>query len=312
MKYTTTIEKIEKLSETFDKYDIEVEDNHNYFANGVLAHNCRSICIVENQKATMWSRTGHQFETLSNVCAEVERICAENNIDNVVLDGEMCIVNPDGLEDFKSIVSQIKRKDYTVDHPRYKLFDMVDLKSFLSAVAAPDSKKLSGRFEQLNEVFANKSSIISVLEQIKVQSSQHLEEAMAAAVRQKWEGLILRKDCKYEGKRTSSMLKLKKFHDAEYVVTDVQVGPFRAIDKETGLEKEINVVTNVIIVHKGSKVSVGSGFSLDERKYYTEHISELKGAMITVQFFEETVDKDGNIRLRFPTVKAIYKNGRDC
>ena len=31
---------IELLDYTADVYDIEVEDNHNFFANGILAHNC--------------------------------------------------------------------------------------------------------------------------------------------------------------------------------------------------------------------------------------------------------------------------------
>lgn len=34
------IESITKVKGTFDVYNIEVEDNHNYFAEGVLVHNC--------------------------------------------------------------------------------------------------------------------------------------------------------------------------------------------------------------------------------------------------------------------------------
>ena len=32
-------------SKNFTAYDIEVEDNHNYFANGMLVHNCRALVI---------------------------------------------------------------------------------------------------------------------------------------------------------------------------------------------------------------------------------------------------------------------------
>ena len=34
------VHSIEILQETYDVYDIEVENNHNFFANGILAHNC--------------------------------------------------------------------------------------------------------------------------------------------------------------------------------------------------------------------------------------------------------------------------------
>ena len=44
---------------------------------------------------------------------------------------------------------------------------------------------------------------------------------------------------------------------------------------------------------------------------YKEHPEELIGKTITVQYFEETTDKSGNISLRFPTCKMVYENGRD-
>jgi DNA ligase 1 len=33
-----------------------------------------------------------------------------------------------------------------------------------------------------------------------------------------WEGIMLRKDIGYEGKRSKNLLKVKKFYDAEYEV----------------------------------------------------------------------------------------------
>ena len=92
------------------------------------------------------------------------------------------------------------------------------------------------------------------------------------AVENGWEGYMIRRaDAPYEGKRTRALLKMKKMHDDEYVVKDIEVGPFRMIDRESGLEKTIETLTNVIIEHEGNQVSVGSGFSLEERsRYYNE------------------------------------------
>ena len=44
-----------------------------------------------------------------------------------------------------------------------------------------------------------------------------------------WEGIMLRKDAGYKGKRSSDVLKVKQFHDAEYTVVAVENGPFRLI-----------------------------------------------------------------------------------
>jgi len=304
------------LAYPYDKFEGKVNkhtgelycdfDKQTWFLSRKL-DGCRAICIVRNGKSSFWSREGNQFLTLSNVEVEIENIARRLKLDNFVLDGEMCIEKPNGTEDFKSIVSQIKRKDYTVDFPRYKLFDAVSLRAF----EAGQSKAILSQRQQWLQQWKNQSGMIDVLDQIKIESTSQLTDAMSEATRRGWEGLIIRKDVGYEGKRSADMLKLKKFLDAEYEVKAVHIGDFRVINKETGLEETIKTVANVIIEHKGSLVSVGSGFSLEERKHYMENPDELKGAIICVQYFEETTDKDGNIRLRFPTVKHVYgKEGR--
>lgn len=51
MKEVVKIKKIEKITNMSDRYDIEVEDNKNYFANGMLVH---------NTKLTIW-RNGEDW-----------------------------------------------------------------------------------------------------------------------------------------------------------------------------------------------------------------------------------------------------------
>ena len=70
------------------------------------------------------------------------------------------------------------------------------------------------------------------------------------------------------------------------------------------------VMRNVFITHKGTVVSVGSGFSLAERREYYKYPERIIGKEITVQYFEETTNQNGTVSLRFPTVKHIFKNGK--
>jgi DNA ligase-1 len=123
-----------------------------------------------------------------------------------------------------------------------------------------------------------------------------------------WEGFMLRKDVVYEGKRSKNLLKVKTFHDAEYEVLDAEFGPMAVV--RDGKEKQETMLSQVWIEHKGHKVKVGSGFNQEQRiKYMTE---DIVGKTITVQYFEETKNDKGGISLRFPTVKHIYENERDC
>ena len=123
-----------------------------------------------------------------------------------------------------------------------------------------------------------------------------------------WEGFMLRKDTEYEGKSSKNLLKEKKFFDAEYKVVMSDLGKMSVV--RNGEEKQETMLAQVWISHKNHLVKVGSGFSQEQRiKYTTE---DIVGKTITVQYFEETKNDKGGISLRFPTVKHIYENERDC
>jgi DNA ligase-1 len=73
-------------------------------------------------------------------------------------------------------------------------------------------------------------------------------------------------------------------------------------------EREVEeiMLSAVIIEHKGNRVQVGSGFSMSERREYFKNPEKIVGKVITVQYFEETVDQSGNNSLRFPVFKALH------
>ena len=124
-----------------------------------------------------------------------------------------------------------------------------------------------------------------------------------------WEGLMLRKNTTYKGKRSDEVLKVKSFHDAEYVVLDVESDIQRVI--VDGAEFSELMLKNIIIEHKGNRVQVGSGFNHEQRRYYFNNPNEIIGKQVTVQYFEETHNQNGGTSLRFPTIKAIYETERD-
>ena len=87
-------------------------------------------------------------------------------------------------------------------------------------------------------------------------------------------------------------------------------GDIRVI--EDGVEKTINCLSSIMIKHKGTQVGVGSGFSIDQRKEFGKDHSKILGKTITVQYFEESQNQDGEYSLRFPVLKYIYDEKRNC
>lgn len=280
-----------------DKIDFERDE---FYASRKL-DGCRVLAIVENKKISFFSRQGKEFFTLDNLKSDIEDL----NLDNVVFDGEVCMVDKNGKEDFASIIKLIRRKDFTIENPKYKIFDMITLKDFYQCKS---KTILRDRFDHLNTFFKN-SKHCEIIEQWRVKSNEHLVELQNLAEKSGWEGLILRKNTIYEGKRSNNMLKVKKFHDAEYVVNNVVMGPIRFI--KDGLEVEEEMLSAVVISHKGFTVKVGSGFTLDQRKQFKLAPDQIIGKTITVKYFEESTDQNGNLSLRFPVLKHIYEGNRE-
>ena len=225
-----------------------------------------------------------------------------------MFDGEVCLMDEEGNEDFQGVMKQLRRKDHQIENPVFVVFDMIHKPDF-------DSNKgneiLSERLHTLRSWYNGSTvnmEIIRRLDQFQVIDGRHFDKWGQMASDNKWEGFMLRKDVGYEGKRSKNLLKVKTFHDAEYTVIDAEVDEMRIV--KDGREEYLDMLAQVWIEHKGYKVKVGSGFTQEQRLKYA--YADIIGKTITVQYFEETKNDKGGISLRFPTVKHIYENKRDC
>ena len=160
----------------------------------------------------------------------------------VVFDGEVCIVDEDGNEDFQGIMKEIKRKNHTIEKPVYKLFDYISLDEFNQCEGnVPLALRLNIMRQELATCRAHKNlplNTLDLLEQDFIEHEAMFEEMVNHATAQGWEGLMLRKNSPYCGKRNKDLLKVKKFHDAEYTVVDLESKKLRVVDTETNTEKE--------------------------------------------------------------------------
>ena len=289
------------LAQKFEDHAHKIDWNDTWYGSRKL-DGVRVLARKEKNKVKFFSRNGNEFGTLDIIKGELDALGA----DNFVLDGEMCIIDDNGSENYKAIVSQIKRKNYTVEKPMYVVFDVLTLKEFDDGHS---QSVLSDRLK-LIQPYAVECSHINKLEMSVITDEKHAVAKLDEAVKQGWEGYMMRRDCEYEGKRTRNLLKMKKMQDAEYTVQDIEVGPIRIIDKSSGLDKTIEALTSVIIEHKGCKVSVGSGFSIDDRIKYYKNPELIIGKEITVKYFEESMNKKGDVSLRFPVVKYVFESGK--
>ena len=310
-----TINKVcNNIIKTYDvclanKYDPK---KHHLDSNWVIERKLDGVrCNIINKEGIIkcYSRQGKEITTLGKLVDELQGHLPNNT----VLDGEICLVDENGLESFQGIIKEIKRKDHTIENPLLLCFDYLTLEAFESKKG---TLKYTERMEMLKEWYwlqnwNTKNKVAKHLSIVNYErySPEILKEWEQRVKDYKWEGLMFRKDVGYEGKRTNDLLKYKKWMDAEYKVIDVEEGD--AQELVDGVMKKIKCVGNLVIEHKGNKVGVGTGLSLEQRKRWYEHPEEIIGRIVTIKFFEETQDQFGNWSLRFPVLKTVYEGERD-
>ena len=285
------------------EYDGKCDWNDGWHASRKL-DGVRCLAVVDFEgKCTLYSRMGKELTTLNKVKEAIEA----TGIINTVFDGEICLIDENGNEDFQGIMKQLRRKDHQIENPAYMIFDMIYKPEFDNQKG---SEILSERLSKLRGWLQGRfidSNILRYTEQFTITDNDHFNYWSEMPTQEGWEGIMLRKDVGYEGKRTKNLLKVKKFFDAEYKVIDFDIDDHEIV--VNGRSATVPMLSQVWIEHKGYKVKVGSGWTQEQRLQYID--GSIVGKIITVQYFEETKNDKGGISLRFPTVKIVHGDKRE-
>jgi ATP-dependent DNA ligase len=89
----------------------------------------RTIAINNHGKIEFYSRQGERFHTLEVLAEQVLKIM-ERLPDLCVFDGEVCIIDENGQDNFAAIMKQITRKNHQIKDLNYVLFDLIDQRDF--------------------------------------------------------------------------------------------------------------------------------------------------------------------------------------
>ncbi|KAJ9115848.1 hypothetical protein QFC22_004990 [Naganishia vaughanmartiniae] len=257
----------------------------------------------------------------------------------MVLDGELChLIYDTSLpadkddavkEDFAEVVSMVRRKNYTIQQPAMFLLDVLPWSVFLAGMskdnggAAASYKVFVERVKDCQALVeqvaiatrdTGTQPVLRHLQQSEVTSIEQVEAMIEEAAEKGWEGLILRRgDQPYEGKRSSHILKYKEWQDGEYIAEGIDVNTMRLPVNGAFAERE--AMANVWITHKGTRVSVGSGFTAEQRLRYAQDPQAIIGKELTVEYFAESTNTnrrgvEGGLSLRFPRVKQVWEDGK--
>lgn len=282
------------LAEKYFEYPDSV--NGKNFTLTVKLDGIRCILIKENNTIELYSRQGKLIEGLKEI-EDAARMCKGD----FVLDGELLISNADKLlskEQYKE-TTKIVRKDGDKKGIIYHVFDCLTVSEFKDHQS---TLPYSSRRWVLKNVVRHCGSAIQILPMLYSgnevsQIKKYLDIAQSSGQ----EGIMINiNDASYEFKRTKSLLKCKVMQDCDLKIVGFEEGKGRL----KGTLGRLNVD------YKGNVLGVGGGFSDEDRKFIWNNRASLMGRTVTVQYFEETQNKDGKLSLRFPVFKTIREEGK--
>ena len=237
-------------------------------------------CIVT--KDGMFSRHGKEIISAPHIRKSLEPVFQK--YPDLILDGEL--YNHDLNQDFNKLMSLVRKSKPTVEDLKeseekiqYWIYDLP---------SCPENfHKRNWELTELWFEFEKEFDKHCVLvETHMVLSDEEVQHALEDYLDHGYEGGILRPDRPYENKRTNSLLKVKKFEDAEFPIVRIEEGRGNLAGKAG------RIIVNV----NGKEVSSGLKFGHDEAKKIWENRDSLIGKTATIRYFNVT--EDGS--LRFP------------
>ena len=291
-----------QLAHPYHKYTDKVPGSEFTLTQKLDGH--RSVFIVKNGKGQFYTRKGLPISGLDIQAEEAMKlayILGNHGAEDFVLDGELLLANEDNLEtkDLFRATSRILRSE-TVDKSniQYNIFDALPTKEF-EAGKSKDTFEVRKNFLTMffegmeyddPKTFRHLHLVKNLYQGSDISMIKQLQHDLVEP--NGWEGLMLNLNNEYYvTKRTSGLLKIKEFFDADVLVKDVFEG--------TGKLK--GTLGGIIIDYKGYEIRVGSGFTDTDREYYWNNPDEIIGKIVDISYFEETHNQNNNdISLRFP------------
>lgn len=253
----------------------------------------RIIALKKNNEVKFYTRAGQLYEGL----VDLEQELINNFPDNVCLDGEITLLDSEGIpskEAYKQTM-KITRKDGEKHGIKMLVFDYMSYDEFAAQNCELNyfwrRAKLEKEFNSNNKYF----KLLPILYLGK--DTNKILEILNEEVAKDHEGIMINIcDAKYEFKRTNNLLKVKLMKSYD----------MKIIGFEEGTNRLSNNLGAILVKYRNDNVvKVGSGFSDEMRVEIWNNKEKYLNKIAEIQYFEETTNQDGGQSLRFPVFLDI-------
>lgn len=253
-----------------------------------------SICTINGITKAL-SRQGKEITGIDYILEEYKEL----KLTDYFIDGELIRINKEMLpsdENFRLTTKIVNSKSLNKEGLEFVVFDMTTMEEYNNKKGILPYKD---RMRMMSDYIGKKGEYIKLVPKYGITDKvEDVEDKLNQVVNRGQEGLILNTlSGKYEfGKRPKSLLKVKKFNEADVLCVGINEGQGKLKGTAGAL------VCKFLYKGQECNVEVGTGLSDSERKLIFDNPNLVIGKVITIKYFEVSKDsKNNTYSLRFPS-----------
>lgn len=238
----------------------------------------------------LFSRTWERFASVPHIEKVLKPLFEK--VPNLVLDGEL--YNHELKDDFNTL-SSILRKTKLTGEDLDRSAGLVQYHVYDSVLQNPYGQRYASLQQIVSEI---DNPLIRLVPARLATSMQDLDEDEQRYVADGYEGQMVRHTgAVYEHKRSSTLLKRKRFQDAEFPILGVDEG----LGNKSGMAGAIRTQTET-----GKPFSAGMRGDRAFLRKILENAQKLVGKQVTIRYFQLTPDGIP----RFPVVTKVHEKAK--
>jgi len=283
-----------QLGSSYEKLKLK---NGEWFSLSQKLNGCRASF----NQGKLISRQGKEFIGMQHIISDLKQLGV-----GWFYDGELIRKNIDNLpdgENFRIGTGIINSDAATKEEIKFVIFDYFPEDEVLTGQSSATYKIRRNMLNELRDVIKEKNlQNIEIVTMVYEGTEQpEIMKWLDYAVDMGWEGLMLNKDAVYKCKRTTDLIKIKRFYTMDLPIVEVLEGDGR-------LKGTLGAL---VVQYKDNTVNVGSGFDDGTRVKFWENRESLMGRVVEVKYKEISKDKKTGLEsLQFPIFVGLREKGK--
>lgn len=262
-----------------------------------LSRKCNGI-RASYKNGKLMSRQGKEFTGINHIIKDIETL----NLDTYFIDGELIRKNIDNIDDgdnFRLSTSIANSKTENKEELQLIIFDMFPVETIIDNDKTVENYGIrKQRMLDIQKIIEQKNiKNLSIVEMYYEGSDQsQIQYWLDKISDEGFEGIMLNKDTPYYFKRTTTLIKCKKFKEIDLRCIGVKIS-------DTGKYK--GLVGAITCKYGKFTVDVGSGLDDEERNRFSKHPEQIINRIITIRYQDESNNQNGGESLQFGRLVAI-------